>query len=96
MPIEPKRVYHPGKINFTTTTKDRTMPVGPNGEKRPADPIANAVRIGQIATGQIEEQYANAGRRAGGRKGGAARAARLSSERRHEIAQRAAAAHWSK
>ena len=33
------------------------MPVGPNGEKRPHGVIANAVHIGRIATGEIEETY---------------------------------------
>ena len=33
------------------------MPVGPNGEKRPDDPIAAAVMVMKIATGQIEEEY---------------------------------------
>lgn len=31
------------------------MPKGPNGEKRPADGIGNAVRIMQIATGEVED-----------------------------------------
>ena len=31
------------------------MPRGPKGEKRPADVIGNAVRVMQIATGEIEE-----------------------------------------
>ena len=70
------------------------MPTGPNGEKRPADPIANAVRIGQIATRQAEETYVNPGQRAGGRKGGAARAEALDPARRREIAEKAAAARW--
>ncbi len=37
------------------------MPTGPNGEKRPADPVANAVHVMRIATGQIEETYAEPG-----------------------------------
>ena len=45
------------------------MPIGPNGEKRPADPIASAVMVARIATGEIEETYVNVGQRAGGRKG---------------------------
>ena len=28
---------------------------GPNGEKRPKDPIARAVHVAKIATGEIEE-----------------------------------------
>ena len=31
------------------------MPTGPNGEKRPADPMAMSVRVARIATGEIEE-----------------------------------------
>ena len=31
------------------------MPTGPEGQKRPADVIGNAVRVMQIATGKVEE-----------------------------------------
>ncbi len=31
------------------------MPKGPKGERRPADAIGNAIMIGRIATGEIEE-----------------------------------------
>ena len=48
------------------------MPIGPKGEKRPSDPIAAAVMVGKIATGQLEEP--TPARCAGGRAGGAARA----------------------
>ena len=70
------------------------MPTGPRGEKRPADPIANAVLVGKIATGDAEEQYVNAGKREGGRKGGKARAESMTAERRSEIAKEAAKARW--
>ena len=30
---------------------------GPNGEKRPADVLANALHVAKIATGEIEETY---------------------------------------
>ena len=63
------------------------MPRGPNGEKRPANTIANAVHIMRIATGQIEEEPPSEGQRHGGLKGGAARAEALSPERRREIAK---------
>ena len=62
------------------------MPVGPNGEKRPTDVIANAVHVMRVATGDAEEVHVNAGQSAGGRKGGKARAKALSAERRLEIA----------
>lgn len=57
------------------------MPTGPNGEKRPADVIANAVHVMRVATGEAEEEYVNPGKSAGGHKGGAARAKILSAER---------------
>lgn len=31
------------------------MPAGPQGQKRPNDPVAAAVMVGRIATGQVEE-----------------------------------------
>ena len=31
------------------------MNIGPNGEKRPADVVGNAVMVAKIATGEIEE-----------------------------------------
>lgn len=33
------------------------MQIGPNGEKRPNDPIARAVMVAKISTGEMEEQY---------------------------------------
>ena len=71
------------------------MPRGPNGEKRPADTIANAVHVMRIATGQIEEELP-AATRAGGLKGGKARAETLSPERRSEIARMGAEARKRK
>ncbi len=79
------------------------MPTGPNGEKRPGSVIANAVHVMEIATGQREEECADVkpsrsvpARRAGGLKGGKARAASLSSKRRSEIARKAAEARWGR
>jgi hypothetical protein len=55
------------------------MPRGPKGEKRPADVIVNAVHVMRIATGEIEETRGSTPKRAkGGRKGGKARAKRVS------------------
>ena len=71
------------------------MPIGPNGEKRPADVVANAVHVARIATGEAEEEYVDQAKRKGGLKGGMARANSLSSERRSEIAQQAAAKRWN-
>ncbi len=75
------------------------MPKGPNGQKRPADAIGLAVMVGKIATGEIEDTAADpakAHHSAGGKKGGVARAAKLSEKERAAIAKKAAAARWSK
>ena len=71
------------------------MPIGPDGQKRPADVVANAVHVARLATRETEEEYIDQAKRKGGLKGGAARASALSSERRSEIAQRAAAKRWN-
>ena len=42
-------------------TRRTPMPIGPNGEKHPADVIANAVLVSRIATGEAEEEYVNPG-----------------------------------
>ena len=74
------------------------MPKGPDGQKRPADVIGNAVRIMEIATGQREEEFEDDGKdpaaKALGAKGGKARAKKLTPERRVEIARKAAATRW--
>ena len=70
------------------------MPNGPQGQKRPADAVANAVMVARIATGEIEETaYEKSNRK---RAGGLARAAKLSPETRQEISKAAAAARWKK
>ena len=74
------------------------MPRGPKGEKRPADAVGAAVIVARIATGEVEEAAADDGKNKAavelGRRGGQARAAKLSKERRAEIAKKAAAARW--
>ncbi len=75
------------------------MPKGPKGEKRPADVIGNAVKIAQIATGEIEDDAEDDGKdpaaKALGSKGGKARAKKLTPEQRSEIAKKAAKKRWS-
>jgi catabolite regulation protein CreA len=61
--------------------------------------IGNAVRVMQIATGQIQEGSGSSGDKnpaavALGQLGGKARAERLSKNQRTEIAKKAAAARW--
>ncbi len=74
------------------------MPIGPKGEKRPADVIGNAVTVAKIATGEVEERFVSEGKDQAavelGRKGGKARAKKISKRRRSEIASKAARARW--
>lgn len=76
------------------------MPTGPKGQKRPADVIGNAVKIARIATGEDDDAVADDGKDKAaqelGKKGGAARAASMTPERRAEIAKAAAAKRWAK
>jgi hypothetical protein len=76
------------------------MPQGPRGEKRPADVIGNAVKVMRIATGEIEEDMGDSGKdpaaQSLGRRGGRARADKMSPERRKEIARAAASKRWGK
>lgn len=76
-----------------------SVPKGPQGQKRKADVIGNAVLIARIATGEVEDttaQPTKASRSAGAKKGGAARSAKLTPEQRSEIARMAADARWKK
>ncbi len=76
------------------------MPRGPKGEKRPADAVGAAVMVAKIATGEIEDETTDDGKNKAavelGRKGGQARAKKLSKKRRAEIAKNAAAKRWGK
>jgi hypothetical protein len=76
------------------------MPKGPKGEKRPADVIGAAVKVMKIATGEIEEgtdtKPSDAAAAELGRRGGQARAQKLSKKRRSEIARKAAKVRWEK
>jgi hypothetical protein len=69
--------------------------------KRPRDPAQLAKLIVDIATGELEdreptaeEQGKDPAAAALGRKGGAARARRLTEEQRKEIARKGAASRW--
>ncbi len=74
------------------------MPKGPKGEQRPADVIGAAVKVMRIATGEEEDTPPDGGKDPAavsiGKKGGAARAAGMTPERRAEIARKAAAKRW--
>lgn len=78
------------------------MPRGPKGEKRPADVIANAIKVARIATGEEPDEIEKTddGKDAAavslGRRGGKARAENMSPRRRAEIAKKAAEKRWKK
>ncbi|MBL8566676.1 MAG: RNA-binding protein [Hyphomicrobiaceae bacterium] len=78
------------------------MPKGPKGEKRPADVIANAIKVARIATGEEPEEIEKTddgkdkAAQSLGRRGGKARAEKLSAKKRSEIAKKAAAKRWEK
>jgi hypothetical protein len=59
---------------------------------------ARAVMIARIAMGEVDDALENDGKdpaaKALGKKGGTARAAKMSPERRAEIAKKAAAKRW--
>ena len=74
------------------------MPRGPKGEKRPADVIGNAVQVMRIATGEKTEELSTDQAKIAavelGKRGGKARAQKLSPELRSQIARKAAKARW--
>lgn len=76
------------------------MPKGPQGQKRPADVIGAAVKVAKIATGEIKDDVPDDGKdkaaQSLGRRGGKARAQRMTPERRVEIARKAAEKRWKK
>jgi len=75
------------------------MPKGPQGQKRPADTVQSAIMGARIAVGEVQEIAApnvKTVRAAAGKKGGAARAVKLESGRRTEIAKKAAKTRWAK
>lgn len=68
------------------------MPKTPKGARRPADVVSNAVHVMRIATGEITEALTEDGKNAAavalGRKGGLARAAKLTKKQKREIAKK--------
>ena len=73
------------------------MPIGPRGEKRPADAISRAVEVMRIATGEeaegLDQTTPNTAAQLG-KLGGAARARNLTPEQRAEIVRKAPAERW--
>lgn len=71
------------------------MPIGPRGEKRPADSIGCAVMVGRLATGEITEELSQpSGKVLSGHAGATARANKLTGKERTAIARKAAARRW--
>ena len=75
------------------------MPRGPQGQKRPRDPNQLGKLIVDISVGEVEEASPsddgkNKAAQELGRMGGTARAKKLSSRKRKEIAKKAASARW--
>lgn len=75
------------------------MPRGPKGQKRPGDVVGAAIMVAKIATGEIKDTAPEKGgkdRAAAepGRKGGKARAEKMTAEQRAEIARKAARKRW--
>jgi len=87
-----------------TDEPDPVKPDPTKKPKRPRDANQLAKMVVDLATGDAEEVDPNAGKdraavkrgKAGGAKGGPARAAKLSAKERSEIAKKAAAARWGK
>ena len=65
-------------------------------KKRPRDPNQLGKLVVDIATGAAQDSAPPGPQRAGGLKGGPARANRLTAEERTEIAKLAAQARWKK
>jgi hypothetical protein len=71
------------------------MPRGPRGERRPADVIGAAITVALISIGDAPDPLREpSGKVRSGHAGAKARAGKLTSERRQEIAKKAAAARW--
>ena len=86
-------------VGATKPGRHNQVPKGPKGQKRPADVVGAAVKVMKIATGEIEEDIDDDGKNKAavelGRKGGRARAEKLSPKERQEIARQAATKRWS-
>lgn len=71
------------------------MPKGPQGQRRPADVIGNAVHIAKIATGEEQEtSLKQPAKRNSGLAGAKARQENTTADERKEIARQAANARW--
>jgi len=91
----PPVVSSSNEAGDTVTVKEDDMPKGPQGQKRPADVIGNAVHVAKIATGEAEETgLKQPAKRSSGLAGAKARTDNLTKEERSEIAKIAALKRW--
>lgn len=73
------------------------MPTGPQGQKRPADPARNALKILKLATGELTEELQDTSALpTHAQAGGHARAKGLTKAQGSVIARKAAQARWHK
>jgi hypothetical protein len=71
------------------------MPKGPQGQKRPADLIRNAVHVMRIAAGEVAKELKEpSGKVRSGNAGSKGRSEKLSQEECTAIAKKAAAGRW--
>jgi hypothetical protein len=71
------------------------MARGPRGEDRPADVIGCAIKVAHLSVGEDSEALKEpSGKVRSGHAGARARAAKLTPEKRQEIARKAAGARW--
>jgi len=71
------------------------MPKGPQGQRRPADVIGNAVHIARIATGEEQETtLVQSAKRNSGLAGAKARVQNTTPEDRKAIGEKATKVRW--
>jgi hypothetical protein len=70
------------------------MPLGPQGQKRPAEVVARAIMVAKIATGELPPDAPTSGRMRSGKAGAKARMNKTTAAQRTEIAKKAATARW--
>jgi hypothetical protein len=66
------------------------MPTGPRGERRPADVIGCAVKVGRLSVGEMDEKLTQpSGKVRSGHAGAKARAEKLTTPEHWDIAKKA-------
>ena len=72
------------------------MPIGPRGERRPADVVSGAIMVARLSVGDITGELKKpSGKVRSGIADAKARAEKLTAEDRKEDARKAAAARWA-